>query len=221
MLLLLPLVAGCARDEEMEAPDVATGAEQVDGGGEVLYRQQPGRIVIEAESFSDQVVPENSAYPQARWVVRDSVPGYGGTGYLDTDPEEIDMPGDGPDRYDEFGTSAKVAYEIDVQEGGSYYTGIRGRSGPDAGGDDSVYLTVNGQPVPRTSWKGSAYPEVWHWSFSDEDVPAEFTVEVPAGRNTVELYVREPGTLVDQIILVKSRDMMPAAGDPPMEIRPF
>jgi len=178
------------------------------------YFVKEGIIAIEAEAYTEQIIPDDPELSDLKWVLSDSVAGFGGKGYLTSDYKRR------PDGILPFGKGACVTYEIEVEEAGEYYTGFRGYAPVHGspGAHDSIFLTVNDQEVPRTSFKGSAYPAVWHWAFSDEDVPAEFTIDLPKGKCTIQMYIREPGTLVDQIVLVKSKSYMPEDDQQPLDI---
>jgi hypothetical protein len=183
-----------------EAKDASTESAKA-----VVFFEKDGVIAIEAETFTSQKLPTGYPADAAQWEVSNKLTGFGGTGYATSDKAKrkgvLDA-GKGP----------CAIYDITVKEAGKYYAAVRGNG--DGAGADSLYIGINGQKSDRIGWDGETYFNMWYWCFSNDYASKAETIDVPAGKVSVELCIREAGTSIDQILLLKGKEKMPTKQEP-------
>jgi hypothetical protein len=158
---------------------------------------QDGRISLEAEQFHNQV----SAGDHEWTLVSDSQASGGGametpdlgighnTGYVDTSP--------------------RLDYEINFSQTGQHYVWVLGRAGGNKiGSSDSLHIGLDGQAVD-TSDRLSDFEAEFGWSNDTMDgAPAVIDI-TSTGVHTLNLWMREDGFIVDQVILSPDPDFDP------------
>lgn len=100
---------------------------------------------------------------------------------------------DGPDE------TQKVSFTFNLLEAGTYR--IKGAVYAANGGDDSFWVKVNGSPAGGYLWdvlQNTGYQQDY---VNDRNGADPVEVSLPAGVNTVAVYLREDGTRLDRIEL--------------------
>lgn len=109
--------------------------------------------------------------------------------------------------------SPEMRYSVEFPVAGEYHVWVRGWGDTANGGgrSDSVHIGINGS-------LGSAqaiehFPEGWHWS-RELRGGGTATITVPsAGAQTVNIWMREDGFIVDQVVLVQDAAWRPPANN--------
>ncbi len=114
-------------------------------------------------------------------------------GYYVQVPNTIGTRFDGPD------DTHKITYTFNISKAGTYR--IKGTVYAANGSDDSFWVQVNGDPTNGYLWdvlQNTSYREDY---VNDRDGADPVEVTLPAGVNTVSVYLREDGTRLDRIEL--------------------
>jgi len=184
---------------------VATESYVISSGGNNAFQQGTGPdaiVSIEAENF-DQNVPVGTH----GWVEVQPA-GISGSGAMQA------LPNDGTNINSGFvTTSPRVDYEIEFSSTGTHYVWIRG-TGP-TGADNSVHVGLDGAfvatsdritPLPR--------PDIG-WVARTMDGGLVATVNVSStGLHTLNLYMREDGSIVDKLLLTTNAAFVPTGLGP-------
>lgn len=170
------------------------------------YVEQNGLIVIEAENFDT-----NTKSDTHEWKIEASTAGFSGKGSL------IALPNANVNQNPFSGLKPVATYKIKINKAGTYHTIYRATSLPDdPGSNDSAWITVDDQqPDARTYC--DAQQSGWAWCFGDNGAPVSFTLT--AGEHLLKLWVREDGTLVDQVGLTMDGSFARPDGKPLAESR--
>ena len=167
------------------------------GSGAFLQDAQ-GLVSMEAESFSASV-------PQGghEWLaVSNPAAGYSGTGTMRALPE------DNVNRTTGYaGNSPRLDYSIQFNRSGTHYLWVRA-VGP-GGGSNSVHLGLNGQEVASAADIDFTAKAGYVWTTVVK------TVVVPStGVHTLNLWMRESGSIVDKIVVTSSSSFVPSGSGP-------
>jgi hypothetical protein len=174
-------------------PDYTPGEESGD------FTETDGRVAIESEQFSDKTTGSGDA-SDSEWIsFSDSEAGSGTA--LEAVPNEDVNVGDSTD-------GPRLDYEVEFNNTGTYYVWVRMR-GP-GGHDDSVHAGIDGSPA---SYGGIGMSDVsgdWAWVDDVRRGDTRVTVDVSSsGVHTVNLWMREDGVQVDQLLLTTDPDYSP------------
>ena len=160
--------------------------------------QSGDNIVIEAELFNstDLNGDPNGEVHQAQ----SAIPGFTGSGYA------VVPSGQGP-IIAGYNQGAKAQYTLLVTKPGTFQIWLRGMAtGYD---DNSHYMVINGQQIKARkvdneiktfefmTFDSAADWATWQWWWHDE-------VTLEAGVHTLELMRREPGLLLDRVVLTQA-----------------
>jgi lysophospholipase L1-like esterase len=162
-----------------------TGAWQPDGNGQ---------FVIEAEHFD-----LNVSQGGRNWV-EDFTPGYVGDSAMLSDPNSwLSVSSN-------IATSSpRMDYEIELATAADLNVWIRGL-GP-SGSADSIWVGVDGDDT--TALRVNPTRAAWGWE------TASASLSVPAGVHTINVWMREDGTIVDRLLLTPQSTV--PSGDGPAE----
>jgi hypothetical protein len=163
--------------------------------------EENGHVEFEAEQFTAKASGSGEA-SDADWLsVSDS--GVSGGTAMEVVPNDGVNVGDSTD-------GARLDYDVEFNTTGTYYIWVRMR-GP-SGTDDSVHAGLDGNPA---SYGGGGITDnsgdwVWQnrvgWSADGDRV----TVDVNStGIHTVNVWMREDGTQVDEILLTTDETKTP------------
>ncbi len=145
-----------------------------------------GVVVLEAENFS----VNNSPRSGHDWTHGQSVPGFSGSGYMESLPNNTANLAAGA-------TSPELQFAVTFQGSGVRYVWLRGHAA--TGNDDSAHVGLNG--AGSAAFTLSQY-DAWQWSNTLQGGAAGGSITVPsAGTHTVNLWMREDGLRIDRIIL--------------------
>ena len=116
--------------------------------------------------------------------------------------------------YTSLGNSARADYQIRFVQAGTYHVWVRAL-GPN-GSSDSVHVGLNGTVVASGASLSDYQP--WgslKWATLQNGTTTRITVQVPsAGLHTVNLWMRESGTIVDKIVLTRNSAWVPSGNGP-------
>ncbi len=111
----------------------------------------------------------------------------------------------------------KISYSLNLPRAGQYL--VRGLVRSDGSSSDSLYIGFDGQ-LPPSDWHTNQTPGQvnsgqFHWdtaNSSRQPATDPSVFNLAAGAHTLELYVRDDGTRVDQLELVSLRPLATWAG---------
>lgn len=163
-----------------------------------------GLLVIEAETFDNQVVKD-----QSNWFVLEDVTASRGMAMASEDS------GINHNQDDYADVSPRLDYNCEFVRSGTHYVWLRMRY---FGGDaDTAHLGLNGVGDPnsrRIDAPGSA-DGAWQWSNFKQNPNGTAMIEISsAGAHVVNLFVREDGIQVDKIVLTTDPNYVPAGHGP-------
>lgn len=185
-------------DEEPELPPFTPAPASREG----VFQEVAGRVALEAEDYTGRIAGAGRG-AGVGWEVTSGA-NVGGGKFVDSQPNIGVSMGDRLD-------GARLDYAIDFQTPGTYYVWLRmlGRGGD----DDSVHAGLNGVPA-SFGGRGIGHDgESWRWQSrvggrDRGDARARVEVGSP-GVHYLNLWVREDGTAVDQILLRLDADVVP------------
>ena len=167
---------------------VYPGAEEICGDGVDQDCNGVDMVCFEDDNLIKQA--EDGVISGAFEIVEDSS---ASGGYYVHVPNRTGTRYDGPD------TTQKMTYTFNITETGTYR--IKGAVYASRGSDDSFWVQVNNSPVDGYLWdvlRNTSYQKDY---VSDRDGLDPVEVLLPAGANTVSVYLREDGTRLDSIEL--------------------
>lgn len=169
-----------------------------------IYEPTGDQVVMEAEQFSFSTVGQNGE----AWGLETGFAGFSGTGAMMV-PENST----GVARYDSADSAAAnfrengpmLGYNIRFANTGTYTVFVRMRQGPDGGGSNSAWIGFNG------AWQGvnqgfSPTNNTYTWYTNQQGTSVATTITVTDTTNiqTLNLWPREDGTIVDKIYLYRN-----------------
>ncbi|MGH2532197.1 MAG: S8 family serine peptidase [Thermomicrobiales bacterium] len=173
----------------------------------LAFQETDGFVEFEAEDYHDKIDRSNHDWR----FENDVIAGYSGAGYLRVRPDS--------GHYWLSGyatTSPEVRYQVQFSTTGTYYVWARMQASDAA--DDTMHVGLNGVPLltadkVETDGTGGGF----RWSNDTMDrVPATINVTSP-GVHTINVWAREDGLRLDQVILTTDSDFSPTAvSDPPV-----
>ena len=169
------------------------------GGSLGAYREVGGQMVMEAEHFTDAAPLGAHA-----WEVVTAGGASGGA----TDNAIQALPNSGSSA-GAAGDGASVAYRVEFATAGDYIIHVRG-TGPD-GSSDSVHVSVDGSTTDFRTLSLSSSEWVWKRSTN--------AFSITPGLHTIHVWMREPGSIVDKIVVSLSSTSLTGEG-PPASPRP-
>jgi len=161
-----------------------------------------GQVAIEAEQFNKQVSGSGPA-SGSEWVsIEDS--GASASTALEAVPNEGVNVGDSTD-------GPRLDYEVEFNNTGTYYVWVRMRA--PGGTDDSIHVGVDDSPVTYGGWGFAANHGDWEWT--NERSGTRVTVNVDStGVHPINIWMREDGVSVDQVLLTTDPDYSPSGAEP-------
>jgi hypothetical protein len=181
---------------------------QVSDDGTV--RESSGEAVVEAENYRRNVTAEDDPDGDDTNEIRHRF-----APFSDADASGgeavVAIPNVGENEEDTT-NGARLDYEVEFSETGTYYVWIRGR-GP-SGNDDSVHVGLDGSPATYGGLGLS--PDGGSWDWANEVDGNRVTVSVgSAGTHTLSLWMREDGTEVDKLVVTRNASYTPSDEGPP------
>ena len=169
------------------------------------FQESAGQVVIEAEHY-DGDIPRNGQ----DWVLRTSLAGFSGSGYLTA------LPNSGVTKDTGYvSTSPEIVYNVQFTATGTYYVWVRG-AGP-TGNDDSIHAGIDGTG-PSSADRLSYFSKSLSWSRKTTDSGTSATLLVSSpGLHTIHVWMREDGVGVDKILLRMSNSSTAPSGTGPAE----
>lgn len=219
---------------ESRARAAAGGSGPGPGKGPVFIESN-GRVVVEAENFSDTDTMET---PRAWYITRpNETPSVGpdpdpnhsstavGKAYIEGLPDTHVTMGDelipGVNHFGKAGTGPRVDYRVVFSKVGRYFVRVRAR--PTGSEDNSVHVGINGDwPTSgeRVQWCGRR--DQWTWSGKQRDsggvvcgVENTISIIVPTeGEHTISFSMREDGFEFDRFVLTTDPGFNPTGKGP-------
>jgi len=170
--------------------------------GRAPAAEENGFVEIEAEEPT-AIADGLGEAAAVSWVATTTVSGFSGTGAMVATPDnELNL------RDSDIGP--RLDYDVLISTPGTYYVWVR-MLGANAR-DDSLHLGVNGDPLSYGRQGVTDGSGVWHWEDrvvrrNGED-RVSFEV-ADAGVVTLNLWMREDGTVVDEFILTTDAEYVP------------
>ena len=103
--------------------------------------------------------------------------------------------------------SPRLDYAVNFPAAGTYYVWVRGRG--ETGPDDSLHVGLNGQPTV-TADRITGFDSSWRWSNDTMDNQRATIVVSNAGKQVLNIWMREDGTVIDKIMLTTDGSAEPA-----------
>ncbi|MEP1142258.1 MAG: LamG-like jellyroll fold domain-containing protein [Henriciella sp.] len=171
-----------------------------DGPEAGAFLEQGGLLVIEAENYNT------------------STDGSGGHAWGESDTEGMMHVDDGANAYDGWvsessveSDSPELAYSIHIETPGTYYVHVGGAAedGP-TGNADSVHIGIDGERITDNGGL-TGFRNVGDWGSTDTYTreAVEVTFDEP-GTYELNLWAREDGVSVDQIVLTQDENFVPS-----------
>ena len=169
------------------------------GGGGGGFQQDnstgQGFVVAEAENFHN-----NTPQGSHSWSPVTTPAGFSGTGAMRTLPDNGTNVGT-----NYAANSPRLDYQIDFVTTGLHYVWVRGAGS--GGGSNSVHAGLDNQEIPSSA--GLSVPKnTYGW------VSGSFTVAT-SGAHTLNIWMREDGTVVDKVLLTTDASFVPTGIGPP------
>ena len=163
-----------------------------------------GLVTIEAEQFHHKTSPDGIH----QWVLVNDPSASGGQSMQAT-PDDGTTHNTGYDF-----NSPRLDYQINFTQTGTHYVWILGKaSGSNLNHGDSIHAGLDGQKI-NTSDRISGFTGEYGWSNDSMDL-IRVTIEVTTtGIHTFNLWMREDGFIVDQIILTTDSNYDPTQPEP-------
>ena len=163
-------------------------------GASGAFTETDGEVVMEAEHFTDR-----SDVSTHRWeiITHESASGEATNNAIQVLPvagSRVDAPGLGP----------SVAFRVLIQTPGDYFVHVRG-TGPTSS-SDSVFVSVDGSTTDFRNLSLSSTGWIWKRDSN------QFTLA--EGLHTVNLWMREPGTIIDKLVVNQSSTLPVGLGPP-------
>ena len=154
-------------------------------------------IAIEAEHYNKKV-----AQNKHNWTPTDTE-GYSGEGAMMASPEDKVRVDSGYDK-----KSPRLDYQVKFAEAGTYYVWLRAL-GP-SGGSNSVHIGLDGKIVK--AGQNITVPVTGDYTWTDG---LKTALEInKSGTHTVNIWMRESGTIVDKIVLSTESGYSPSGKGP-------
>ncbi|MBK8972595.1 MAG: hypothetical protein IPM37_15165 [Hahellaceae bacterium] len=163
-----------------------------------------GLVVMEAEHYD----AFNSDSPTYRWqMVSDA--SYAGSNAMQALPEDKVRY-----EYPQAASGARIDFEFYAPNSGTYYVWVRGL-GPNTS-SDSVHVGLNGAASDTSVQLGNFYPTgSLVWSSTRNEVSDRITVQVTTpGIQSLNVWMRESGTIVDRILVTQNSGYTPSGTGP-------
>ncbi|MHC4507157.1 MAG: hypothetical protein ACYTFI_28085, partial [Planctomycetota bacterium] len=177
------------------------GTEAVPAAGSILYRQDPGPdglVLIEAEDFSSKA--DAGAH---RWEPVTSPKGFRGKGAMKASPDQ----GTRPAGNEAPANSPRLDYRIEFVRTGRHYLWVR-MYGADKDGD-SCHAGIDGKVTVADFMATVVREYSWVGRLDYARTRGRFDVPTP-GTHTVNVWMREDGTIVDAIAVTTNPKWTPA-----------
>jgi glucose/arabinose dehydrogenase len=156
-------------------------------------------VSVEAENF-DASITRNGK----NWIASKAT-GFSGTGSLTTaNPGALIDTGFAT-------TSPQLNYRVNFTRAGTYHVWVRGL-GP-AATDDSLHVGLDGAAV-STSDRVGGFTTSFGWSRSTMDGPTATIVVATPGLHTLNVWMREDGTVFDKLLLTTNASYTPTGNGP-------
>ncbi len=172
-----------------------------------VFREQGGRVVMEAENF---YMNDRQDAPDAWWEPGSEIAGFSGGGYVEARYGQ---------RRQVFSTgyvdaAPELRFGIVFQNPGAYRVWIRALARSTDG--DSCHVGIDGVSVSTTRYQNfNVDPANFTWS-GDTRASGPQVLNVPsAGLHLFSIWIREPGLIVDKIVLTQDLEFVPADHGPP------
>ena len=185
----------------------STSSGTTSGGSTTAAFQQdsvaPNLLVMEAEHFTG-----NTAQGGYAWQATTSYGNYSGASALQALPEDntrIDT--------NYTATSPRLDYQVNFVKTGTHYVWIRAL-GP-SWSSDSLHVGLDGQEVASAARLSQLNPlGSWAWSKTTQGGTIATLNVTSTGLHTINVWMRESGTVLDKLVLTSDGDYTPSGLGP-------
>ena len=162
------------------------------------HEQTGDKIVIEAEDYVSNISRSGDTFT----VTADGTASDGE--YISAQPSDADNYSTNIET-----TAPETTYDVDFDAAGRYYVHVLGRGGS---ANDSLHVGLNGTvPESSTAITGFGAGGFTYETTSQQTGNPAYVDVTTAGLNTLNVYAREDGTAIDQIVLTTDVAYNPAA----------
>jgi hypothetical protein len=149
---------------------------------------------VEAEEYSTYFAPGSSTTGHS-WTIREEE-GSGGRYIRALNPGENCRTSD---PCDPLSQAPRVSYELKTRASGTHFLWVRGTA--DNADENSLHLGIDGGALVQANWNfGPA--GAWTWKRSQ-------SFELTAGVHSIDIYMREGGFSIDQLLLTADETFSP------------
>ncbi|MCP4945262.1 MAG: PKD domain-containing protein, partial [Planctomycetaceae bacterium] len=163
------------------------------------FLEQAGMAVMEAENFDTNTANGDM------WVETTSQADFSGTGAMESTPDDGDLI-----KKNSVSSSPHMTYDVDFTTTGSYIVWVRLFAvNADAG---TIHAGINGNP--SASKMETTTIGAWTWTNVNTKSALQTIAVTSAGVNTIDIWMREDGSMIDKIILTTDAGFVPAGQGP-------
>ena len=166
------------------------------------FIESDGMAVMEAENFHAMI--ERSDHS---WVEDTGNAGFSGAAAMASTPDDGELINS-----DIPTTSPELSFDVDISTTGDYH--LWARIWAVSGSSNSIHMGMNGEIDPLS--KGMQTQDIGEWvwlELSRGSNPLPYNVG-SAGIHTVNVWMREDGTLVDKVLITTDGDFVPTGEGP-------
>ncbi len=164
------------------------------------FIEENGLVVMEVENFDTNT--DNSGH---MWISSTSEADFSGAGAMVADPNTGTLI-----KKNGVSGSPHMTYEVDITNTGSYVVWVRMFAATTD--DNSIHVGLAGNPSAskmETLTVGS-----WVWTNVNTKGAVQSLGITAAGTNTIDIWMREDGTMIDKIILTQDGSFVPSGQGP-------
>ncbi len=159
---------------------------------------QDENVFMKGAEDYDEITAGSGSKAGDKWVLANDIANYVGDGFMRADMNQGDGDTNSAEQY-----SARITYNIDFEQAGTYYLWARIMFFD--GSSDSFFYGINGDIIDRLD--GATYDQ-WVWEPGNQEVTIS-----SAGTYTLDIIQREPDALIDHIIVTMNASYDPELDD--------
>ncbi len=179
-----------------------------------IFEEADGLVVIEAESFHENLSKDNS---ECWWEQASAMENFAGDGYMFAG-DVHDISERSTYFRDYTAESPELRYFIRFSQTGTYRLWVRGF--PDNRLWDSVHVGVDGEGSTSYTYQMFSVPSgtpQWQWCGDNRDGAQEFEIPSP-GTYFFSFWIRESKFSVDRFLFTTDADFVPEGAGPPESV---
>ena len=187
-------------DDDGATGNVSNDVNVADPNASGPFIESAGLAVMESENF--HVNTDRSGH---MWVASTATTGFSGVSYMSGDPNDGSVY-----KKPNVGNSPEMTYDVDFTTTGTFYVWVRAWAADDD--DNTLHMGLNGV-ASASKMEVSTYG-AWEWTNVNMKNKVVTINVTSAGVNTINLWMREDGLLVDKIVLTNDAAFTPTGTGP-------